>query len=710
MSNKYAGMTAQEKYDILTKDFLERDGDRFVRIRTNDRIGWENTLPEGAAYSEAILSPKDERELYLRAMTLARNMIVAMNPPCKVNVRVNPNNRNSTDGKNVYVATNMFDDPELQLGQKLDTFLGCVVHEGSHLLYTDFSALETNNIVLVHHIANILEDEHIERKLGEEKPGLANFLKATKYYYYGKYKAAVGLDTATRLFNSILSLVRYPASLDPNDVLEFADTLLKVRDILTPYPDSTEKCMEKAKEIYELLKQAIPEEEKRNQQKQDRGVPKPQDGEEPQKDSEPGNEEQGQGKQEKSEKHDKEDEKNQDGEKRKRQKQSETDEKGKEEDGSPAEGAETEDKSEPKDARQGKEDTQEEKEENGTEDADTGEGEESEADGEPSPEPLTDEEIAEIIEAVIKALGQISKQPGNPDSSENQLGQEDVAKALKKDGNILAKEMEGELELGHEKDTIIVHKETDQDRYAEAYNNVRKYIPGVAKALTANASRYEYITTGMRSGLLDTNKLTEARQGVQNVYMHKGEVKSEPVNVALVIDESGSMEHRREKLARETAVLINAAVGQVPNIRLYIYGYTSTRDKNILFPYVEGRPKRGTEKILGSITAIAGTPTAEAMREAAWRISRNGNKKTLMFILSDGCANTGPEPVRKATDDVSRMGFQVVGVSISSSLNGEQLKRMYDNYIEMDEIENLATELGKVIKKAVLNASKRKIS
>ena len=164
MKRDYKGLTPEQKYDLLTRDFLERDGDTFVRIRTSDRLGWESTIPEDGAYSAVILNPKSERELYLNAVNLARQMIVAMNTPFRVNVRVSPN-RSCTDGHTVYVATKVFDDPELPLGKKLDTFLGLTVHEGSHLLYTDFKELEKNDNIIVHKLQNIFEDERIETLL-----------------------------------------------------------------------------------------------------------------------------------------------------------------------------------------------------------------------------------------------------------------------------------------------------------------------------------------------------------------------------------------------------------------------------------------------------------------------------------------------------------------------------------------------------------------
>ena len=779
MSTKYSKLTKEQKYDLLTKDFLERDGDRFVRVRTSDRLGWESTLPEGSAYSAAILNPKSDRELYNNAVALARQMITSMDTPFRVDVRVDPT-RSCTDSHCVYVATKVFDDPDIDLGQKLDTFLGLTVHEGSHLLYTDFKALQENKNYLIHQLQNIFEDERIERLLGEQKPGLANFLKATKYYYFGRYEKETeeaAKNKATRLFNAILAIVRYPACLDPADALEFADELLQVRDILTPYPDSTRACFAAAHKVYDLFKKYLEQEKGREQQRSRQGQPGQQGNSGNSDDTESsdnsdntdnndseGND--GQQKQSKSGKSgskkenrsdsassgssssDEEDEDSEaadgaredsDGGSGKEDDDNaeeeegdsrdassgkdgeESDQEGDSENGN-AEGSEGSDGSEESGSAQGGQGNQEGSpsskkggngasatgdmsgnDSDGTEDAD------AEAEGEQAePVPMTDEEVSDLLDEILSAIESLSGDPHDPESKKNPLSADDTAKALMADDALLAKECEGRLEIGHDGNTILIKQENNKPRYDQSLARVKRYIPAVAQALKSNGNEYRYSVTGMRSGLLDTNKLTEARQGVQNVYMRKGEVKCDRVNVVLVIDESGSMEGRRETLARDTAVLVNEAVGKLHNVGLYIYGYTSGYEGAALFPYREGNAPFQRHTI-GSITSRGGTPTAPAMLEAAWRVRRSSKEKTLMFVISDGMADGGIRYVRQATDQVQKQGFEVIGISISSSLTKDHLAMMYDHYIVMNDLDNLASELGKTVKKAVLKNAKKHI-
>ena len=672
-----SNLTREEKLDLLSKDFLERDGDHFVRVRKSGRLGWEDTLPADSAYSSVLVNPRNDEDLLKKAYRLAGQMIVAMDTPFKVAVRIDAT-RSCTDSNSVFVASRVLDDRSLPVGKRLDVFLGLTVHEGSHLLYTDFTRLPDAENEVVHSLQNVLEDERIERELGERKPGLANFLKSAKQYHFGRYEEEMGkkeeevrLGAFARLFNAVFSIVRYPSSLDMDDAAEFADTLLEVRDLLDPYPESTTECLERARDIYELIKERLSQEEEQKDSTAEDAA-----GQEGESDGEASGESgTGQG--------------GASGTEGKQGKESKTG--GSSGDGSPGNGC-------PQHGDGSKEAGTEAgpsgSEGNALGDAPGGHGGE-----------MTDEEIRRLFGEIEDAVKELTSDPAGPGT--NPLGEDDMAEAARKDGALLAKECEGLLERGEREGTVVIRPEENADAYSDSLSRVRRFIPAVAQALRCNSTEYAYTLTGMRSGLLDTNKLGEAKQGVQTVYVRKGEVRSEKVSVALVIDESGSMCGIRERLARDTAVLVNEAVGKIPNVGLYIYGYTSAGGKNVIRNYREGNVP-GRANGFGSVGSFGGTPTAAAILEAASRIRRRTSERALMFIVSDGCAEGGARAVREAADEVRRDGFTPVGISIASSLPADELRRMYDSYIVMDDVVSLASSLGKIVKKAVLRAAGRK--
>ena len=188
-------MTTDQKIQVLREDFLKRNGENYTSAERSGRLGWEQTLSSGSAYSAAMLSPKDDADLHRIAYNHARDMIVAMNTPFKVRIALTPD-ASFTDSKVVSVATDMFDDTRLSVGQKIDIFTGLAIHEGSHLLYTDFRVMPRARNRVIADLFNIIEDERIEMLTGQERPGLANFLGCVKYYYFDRHSTRMQASSA----------------------------------------------------------------------------------------------------------------------------------------------------------------------------------------------------------------------------------------------------------------------------------------------------------------------------------------------------------------------------------------------------------------------------------------------------------------------------------------------------------------------------------
>ena len=125
-------MSLEQKIQTLKDDFLDIDQTTFVKIRRTGRLGWESSIPEGTPYSDYMLSPASDEELFKNSYRLAEDMIKVMDTPFKVRVRISPDG-SRTDGKTVWGATEVFDDTDLPIGNRIDTFLGLTIHEGCHL-------------------------------------------------------------------------------------------------------------------------------------------------------------------------------------------------------------------------------------------------------------------------------------------------------------------------------------------------------------------------------------------------------------------------------------------------------------------------------------------------------------------------------------------------------------------------------------------------
>lgn len=259
----------------LMKDWFVRDSETFTRISSDSKLAWE---PSSGTYSDYLMEGKtySAKEIFSKAYELARNTIISMDIPFRVKVLLDPKN-SSTDGTIVRISTEVFDEKDYTVGEQIDVFLGLCVHEGSHLLYTDMEMYknifksETGRITtrqkVIGQFSNIYEDERIEMQLGYDKPGYTRYLEKVKYYYFDKFfmdgreeDIPLTLETAfTIATNSILRIVRFPRYLRVEDVEFFGEYLIRIKDLLTPYPSSTAEVIECADATYQILLEFIKE-------------------------------------------------------------------------------------------------------------------------------------------------------------------------------------------------------------------------------------------------------------------------------------------------------------------------------------------------------------------------------------------------------------------------------------------------------------------
>lgn len=655
--NTTQNLSLEQKLAILSKDFLDRDGETFTFERTEGRLGWEKNIDENGSYSEYILHPESTEELITNAYKVASDMITVMDTPYKVKINIT-GDQSCTDSKELFVGTKVFDDPDMSVGQKLDTFIGFTVHEGCHLLYTDFKP--TSNDELTRMIANIIEDERIERACGNSKPGLVNFLKAAKYYSFDKYNSEVkkkgGFDklgVLPKLINAILAYIRYPKALVSEDVNTFSDVLLQVKNILTPYPNNPSEVETAAKEIVKAIKDFL----KKNPEKQDSS--------ESQSNSSPDSREN----KEQAKKH------NESGYGSSN-----------ESDNSSEENTESNQSSNVQDS--------------GSENSSTGASQEKSSSGNSSISTAQiKQDIQNAMDELRDALKEISSAP------KSGIDYKDISDTLKNEDSRVSEVCSGEIERGTQRGSYINKGGSNEEVYKESLDRVKPYISAIGRALKLSSTEYKLSLRGMRNGVLDTGKLAEAFQGVPTVYIRNGEVRTDKVNVCILIDESGSMWGKGEATARDTAVLLNEALNKLSNVNLFIYGHTATRKAIDLFVYREKGFKN--KYALGSTNSRAGNRDSVAIREAAARVRKFTKDKCLFFMISDGAPNESTDMVKQAVIDVERDGFSVVAISIDPYYDPST---MYSKNVTISNMSTLALEVGKLVKKAVMENTKKKVN
>lgn len=292
-----------------------------------------------------------------------------------------------------------------------------------------------------------------------------------------------------------------------------------------------------------------------------------------------------------------------------------------------------------------------------------------------------------------------------------------VSRLLSSKDSLTMKILEGTVERGDSDKVFFEKPKGDRNDYLRDVRAVQKYVPRLKKILTGTDKNYDFNIQGCRSGILDTTKLAEAYQGVPQVYLRQGHVRTNKSTICVLIDESGSMGGKKEILARQAAILLNETFGKSLGVNLYIYGHTADIGSIgyiNLSVYREGshyNPKFSLSKSC----AKSQNRDGDAILEVAKRVRKFTKENCIMFVISDGSpyANGyGGIPAIKDTaakvKEAEKLGFGIIQISIDAVYG---VKDMFDTYIDIGyNLEEMPKLLNEIVKTKVIKTKHTTVS
>lgn len=264
---------------IFEDDWYEGRENAFTTSDEFKKIGWEVGLN---ALCNFLYNDKEFDNL-LKSALMRRQEFTNIAQAMDVNANIILNQEDNsayTDGSKIVIGKKFIPSITQKTSmtiqrEKLDLAIAMLIHECCHCKYTDFKYMEANrNKVnnIIHQIANILEDESIERNIGLNFPGYVNFLAKLKTMFFSrKYrrytlnvKTVFGEDDLTDIFNILLFVIRYPEYLAkvPIKILKKYDNLFKkIKNVLNInnllgkkfQADCTIRTLKSAIAIYNIL-------------------------------------------------------------------------------------------------------------------------------------------------------------------------------------------------------------------------------------------------------------------------------------------------------------------------------------------------------------------------------------------------------------------------------------------------------------------------
>lgn len=641
-------------------DWFGRKGKNYTSTyKGSTRLGWDTKV--SGSYSSFFAPDLNKRKLLRDSYRHACDIRDIMDIPRNIRIQLNVDAETScTDGKTVIVSTKVYDDNKIDNNVKLDVFLGTTIHEFSHILYTDMAEIRKNRPnKFLFNLFNTIEDERIEYNTTQNYPGYANFIGQAKYYYFDLlYKKAEKQDDLMDVLQNILYIVRYPARVDTKVIYRHQVLFDKIKKVLCDFGNNSKEAYDKAEKIYKLLLDYFkfppppPEEQQEGDEEQD------------QSDSSEGQSDSGEG---------------QEGS-----------------DGS----------SDPQNSKQSSQKQDSKDNEGSDKNSKTQSSPKSGSDegsaGKKKQEPIkayTQEEIKQAAEKLAEQMRRLIT--SNTSLNSNEIKDERDSKEIAD-------------ECKQIKDDVFIVKQEDYERrYKADFDTVKQHINGLVNTFSKFFVEQEYRLTGMRRGVLDTNKLAEAYQAVETVYSNKFKRTTPGLDVCVLIDESGSMSGTNIASARKCAILLNEVFLRLKQCDFYVYGHTAdNRHMGEVTINVYRDHWNRNRYALGKVESYSNNKDSVAIEETYKMVRKQTSKPLLMFVISDGAPNAyglrgqpAVEEVKKVVNRIESNGDTLVcQIAIESYFRPQD---MFNHYVVMTDMNTFPRDLSNYIMNTLISKLKR---
>ena len=266
---------------------------------------------------------------------------------------------------------------------------------------------------------------------------------------------------------------------------------------------------------------------------------------------------------------------------------------------------------------------------------------------------------------------------------------------------------------------ITWRNQRSSDWAKNEYDNVEKNMKSAIGQLKRKINLYgdTRINTirNQRRGKLDKRMLHKIPLGRPDLFKNVIIDEDKPLDVCLLVDESGSMGTWKMAKARETAIALRESLKDNQALNLWVFGHTADGydwdgkgDTNMS---VYWSPTYKSDiKAMGAMRARSENRDGMAILASAERVKAEspsiGSNK-LMIVISDGEPsadkyrfNISVPHTKKCVRHIETQGWNVIQIGISGARE-RIMKEMFSNYIMCEDIEQLPAKVSKVIRKVI---------
>jgi hypothetical protein len=250
------------------------------------------------------------------------------------------------------------------------------------------------------------------------------------------------------------------------------------------------------------------------------------------------------------------------------------------------------------------------------------------------------------------------------------------------------------------------------DRYKESKQRVKKQISKLKKKIQLYGNSEKFVIRNQKRGKIDKRMLHRIPSGRMDLFKAEITKEDKPLDICLLVDESGSMGSYTMGKARECAISIKEALADNDRLNLWVFGHSADENQRgttdmieYWSPSMQDRPMA-----MGGMRARYENRDGNAIIASAERVrseSYQPKAKKLMIVLSDGAPSAdmyrgyqAEKHTRKCVKNVESKGWDIIQVGFAGS-RASNMANMFSNWIYVDDTDKIGDKVSKIIRKVL---------
>ena len=251
----------------------------------------------------------------------------------------------------------------------------------------------------------------------------------------------------------------------------------------------------------------------------------------------------------------------------------------------------------------------------------------------------------------------------------------------------------------------------DVDKYKAGVRAMKPEISKLKKKIELYGNTQKLSIYNQKRGILDKRKLHKIPMGMNDIFKAVIVNEDKPIDICILVDESGSMGYRYMDDARNSAIAIKEALGGNEKVNLWVYGHSADEYKNGQTEMIEywSPTMKDRPMAIGAMRARYENRDGNAIISSALRVKgeSDNNSKKLMIVLSDGApsadayrGSTALSHTKRAVKYVEGQGWNIIQVGFGGA-SRFSMEKMFTNWIRVKDSSELGSKLSKVIRKVI---------